>query len=108
MSSQTKNYVAVVDELESLIDLHKKLIQDIIEHRLPVSDQLTQAPISEISSAKYAEISGIPHKRVKNWCIEGVLSCRRLDNHGNPIDNWSDNPRLGHWYVDVTKPIGSA
>lgn len=106
MSDQNKTYSEILEELESLSDAHKRLIKDVIEHHISVSVSLSSTPVTEISSVKYSEITGIPHKRVKNWCIEGVLSCRRLDNHGHAIDNWSENPRLGHWYVDTTKPMG--
>lgn len=73
---------------------------------------LTQAQIKtlikvhKISSIKYAEVSGIPHKHVKEWCIKGALTCRRLDNDGNEIANWKQNPKLGHWYINTLKQIG--
>ncbi|QKQ24714.1 hypothetical protein HUE58_06420 [Candidatus Ruthia endofausta] len=45
------------------------------------------SPVTGISSEKYADMTGIPHKRVKDWCLEGALTCRRLDNNGKEISN---------------------
>ena len=96
------------EEQLPLSDKQKQFIESIVHHHLDVLAALVTSPISEVSSTKYAELTGIPHKRVKNWCLKGVLCCRRLDNDGNPIEDWSENPRLGHWYIDISKRIGGA
>ncbi|MBW5289868.1 MAG: hypothetical protein Rpha_1932 [Candidatus Ruthia sp. Apha_13_S6] len=64
------------------------------------------SPVTEISFEKYADMTGIPHKRVKDWCLQGVLTCRRLDDNGKEISDWSKTPKLGHWYIDIAKCIG--
>jgi hypothetical protein len=60
-------------------------IKTLIKHRVDVSVAMSITPVRKISSIKYAEVSGIPHKRVKEWCIKGALTCRRLDNDGHEI-----------------------
>lgn len=92
--------------IDLLDDKQKEFVEDVVRYHVEVAINLVTTPIPEVSSARYAEITGIPHKRVKNWCLKGKLSCRRLDNDGNPIEDWSKNPRLGHWYIDISKRIG--
>ena len=82
-------------------------IETLIKHRVDVSVAMAITPVHEMQSKKYADITGIPHKRVKDWCIEGVLTCRRLDNDGNEIADLSKSKNLGRWYVDTSKPIGA-
>jgi hypothetical protein len=81
-------------------------IETLIKHRVDVSVALAISSVREIQSDKYAEATGIPHKRIKNWCIKGVLTCRRLDNDGNVITDFLENKNLGRWYIDTSKQIG--
>jgi hypothetical protein len=81
-------------------------IKTLIKHCVDVSVAMSITPVHEISSIKYAKASGIPHKRVKEWCIKDVLTCRRLDNDGHEIADWKQNPKLGHGYINTSKQIG--
>lgn len=81
-------------------------IETLIKHRVDVSVAMAITPVHEIQSEKYADITGIPHKRVKDWCIKGSLTCRRLDNDGNEIADFSESKNLGRWYVNSSKRIG--
>lgn len=81
-------------------------IETLIKHRVDVSVALAISSVREIQSDKYAEATGIPHKRIKNWCIKGVLTCRRLDNDGNVITDFLKSKNLGRWYIDTSKRIG--
>ena len=82
-------------------------IETLIKHRVDVSVAMAITPVQEVQSEKYADITGIPHKRVKEWCCKGALTCRRLDNNGHEISDWKESHRLGHWYIDTSKPIGA-
>lgn len=81
-------------------------LETLIKHHVDVSVAMAFTPVHEISSIKYSDITGIPHKRVKEWCIKGALKCRRLDNDGHEIADWTINPKLGHWYINTSKAIG--
>lgn len=81
-------------------------IETLIKHRVAVSVAMAITPVNEIQSEKYSDITGIPHKRVKEWCCKGSLTCRRLDNNGDEISDWRASPKLGHWYIDTSKRIG--
>jgi hypothetical protein len=83
-----------------------KKIEYSIKYHADVSVTLNTAYVPEISSSKYADIIGLPHKKIKEWCIKGALTCRRLDNNGNEIFDWRINSKLGRWYIDPSKRIG--
>jgi hypothetical protein len=83
-----------------------KKIEYSIKYHTDVFVTLPSVTASEVSSSKYADITGTPHKKIKEWCIKGALSCRRLDNNGNEISDWRINSKLGHWYIDTSKGIG--
>jgi hypothetical protein len=86
--------------------LTQKKIESSITHHVDVSVTLATIPVEEVSSSKYAEITGIAHKKIKQWCINGSLTCRRLDNDGNEVVDWKLQPKMGHWYIDTSKRIG--
>jgi hypothetical protein len=91
------------------MEIDKLVLQQIessIKHHVNVSVTLATISVQEVSSSKYADITGIPHKKIKEWCIKGALTCRRLDNNGNEISDWKINSKLGRWYVDTSKRIG--
>ena len=81
-------------------------IKTLIKHRVDVSVAISITPVPKISPIKYAEVSGIPHKHVKEWHIKGALTCRRLDNDGHEITDWQQNPKLEHGYINTSKQIG--
>jgi|GEM_PF-1255908 len=86
--------------------LTQKKIESSITHHVDVAVTLSSIQVNEVSSSKYADITGIAHKKIKQWCLNGTLACRRLDNDGNEVVDWRENPRIGHWFIDTSKRIG--
>ncbi len=103
--SSTFGYPATPTTLKRTL-LTQAQIKTLIKHRVDVSVAMSITPVREISSIKYAEVSGIPHKYVKEWCIKGALTGRRLDNDGHEIADWQQNPKLEHGYINTSKRIG--
>jgi len=102
-NTYTDNWSCVIMEIDKLV---LKKIEYSIKYHTDVFVTLPSVTASEVSSSKYADITGTPHKKIKEWCIKGALSCRRLDNNGNEISDWRINSKLGHWYIDTSKRIG--
>ena len=61
--------------------------------------------IKEITSQKYAEITGISHFTVKKYCREGFLTCRKIKNDGTVVSDYKADKK-GTWMVDSAKAIG--
>ena len=83
-----------------------KQVESSITHHVDVAVTLSSTHVEEVSSSKYAELTGIAHKKIKQWCLNGTLTCRRINNDGNEVVDWKLQPKMGHWYIDTSKRIG--
>ena len=63
--------------------LVQKQIESSITHHVDVAVTLSSIQVEEVSSSKYAEITGIAHKKIKQWCLNGTLACQQTDTIGN-------------------------
>ncbi|MBT4733328.1 hypothetical protein HOB87_15385, partial [Candidatus Woesearchaeota archaeon] len=82
--------------------LVQKQIESSITHHVDVAVTLSSIQVEEVSSSKYAEITGIAHKKIKQWCLNGTLAVHTSNDPGGKKICTGD----AAGYICINRPKG--